>query len=330
MPRLPDLISGFKTLREVDLNAIRSQAEAPFHIAVIGAAGVGKTTLINQLLAGPGVSDSFQLSPLSEQRLDQDPLIQPHSTVILMLDASQPDHAPKQPTLERLRLSHTPFIICYNKADLLPNSQSLSTEAFRGPGYETVAISALDRQTILQQLVPALLRIYKGREVQLARNLPFLRDTVSQKLIADTCFVNATYSLATGLAEINIFVDLPLNLADLVMLTKNQALMAYKISLACGLSADWRQTIPKLAAVVGGGFLWRTLARQLVGLIPAFGIIPKVAVSFAATYAVGQAIFQWCTHNEEVNPGLLRSAYNKALKEGREVARSLLAKRLAQ
>jgi len=109
-------------------------------------------------------------------------------------------------------------------------------------------------------------------------------------------------------------------------LTKNQALMAYKIALSLDLPSDWRETIPKLATVVGGGFLWRLIARQLVGLVPAFGIVPKVAVSYAGTYAVGQAVYQWCVNGERVNPKLLRGIFAQALERGREEASILLAK----
>jgi uncharacterized protein (DUF697 family) len=130
----------------------------------------------------------------------------------------------------------------------------------------------------------------------------------------------------TGLAEINIFFDLPLNITDMVMLTKNQALMAYKIALSFDLPSDWHETIPKLTTVVNAAFLWRLIARQLVGLIPVFGIIPKVAVSYAGTYTVGHAIHQWCANNEKVNAQTLRSAFNQALKRGREVARTLVAR----
>ena len=65
MPNLPDLASGFKTLREVDLNAIRSQAEWPLHVAVVGDAGVGKSTLIGQLLAGPRPTEPPGLPPVT-------------------------------------------------------------------------------------------------------------------------------------------------------------------------------------------------------------------------------------------------------------------------
>ena len=111
------------------------------------------------------------------------------------------------------------------------------------------------------------------------------------------------------------------------MLTKNQALMAYKIALSFDLPSDWHETIPKLATVVGTAFLWRLIARQLVGLIPVFGIIPKVAVSYAGTYTVGQAIYQWCANNEKVNPRTLRSAFNQALEHGREVAHTMVTRR---
>jgi uncharacterized protein (DUF697 family) len=151
-----------------------------------------------------------------------------------------------------------------------------------------------------------------------------LRETVARKLIGDTCLINAAYSLATGLAEMNILFDLPLNAADIVVLTKNQALMAYKIALAFDLPTDWRETIPKLVTVVGSAFLWRLIARQLVGLVPAFGIVPKVAVSYARTYAVGQAVYQWCAYSETLNPKLLKSIFAQALERGREVARTKL------
>jgi uncharacterized protein (DUF697 family) len=179
----------------------------------------------------------------------------------------------------------------------------------------------------MQNLVPAMLRIYKEREIVLARNLPLFREPVSRKLIEDTCFINAAYSLTSGLAGINLLLTVPLNITDMVVLTKNQTLMTYKIALAFDLPADWRQTIHKLATVVGTAFLWRTIARQLVGLVPVFGVVPKVAVAYAGTYAIGQAIYRWCANNEKVNPQTLKSFYFEALGRGREVARSIANRR---
>ena len=329
MTRLPDLASGFKTLREIDLNAIRNQAEEPFHIAIVGTSGVGKSTLINQLLSGPGTPGSVLPGAISEHQLDQEIFLESCSLLILLLDASQPNHFPEPPILDKLRSYHVPTIICYNKIDLVQDTQALTTNyAFGWLSSEVTAISASTRETVFHNLVPVMMRIYKGREIVLARHLPMLREPVSRKLIEDTSFINAAYSLASGLAEMDIVLTLPFNVGDMVVLTKNQVLMAYRIALAFELPSDWRQTIPKLTTVVGTGFLWRTIARQLVGLVPVIGVIPKVAVAYAGTYAIGQAIYRWCDNNEKVSSQTLKAMYSKALVRGREVAHSIMSRRL--
>ena len=329
MPNLPDLASGFKTLREMDLNAIRELAESPLHVAVIGETGVGKSTLIGQLLAGPRQGEPPGVPPVSEHRLDENFLLQPYSLVLLMLDATLAEHPRERSFLDKLATQRPPTVVCYNKSDLAQNPQAVLNEAVRWPGAEVVAIAAPDRDSLLRGLAPALLRAVRGREILVARRLPMLREPVCRKLIDDTSFINGAYSLTTGLAEINPVLDIPLNLADMAVLTKNQALMAYKIALAMGLPSDWRETIPKLATVVGSAFLWRQLARQLIGLIPAYGIIPKVGVSYAGTYAVGQAIYQWCANGEKLKPEALKAVYAEALERGRQAAKKLVARRNA-
>lgn len=329
MLKWPSLAGGFKMLREVDLNAVRRQAEAPVHLAIVGDSGTGKTTLIKQLLSGPREFEPAGIPPVSEHNLTDEIPVQAHSIVLLVLDAVKETHLPEQDVFARLRKNKIPVVVCYNKADLVQNPQLVLNGAQQWPGAEVVAIAAYDPKSLQKLLAPAIMRTCPGREVQLARRLPFLREPVCQKLIDDTCFINSAYSLTTGLAEINVFLDLPLNLADIVILTKNQALMAYKIALAMGLPSDWRETIPKLTAVVGSAFLWRQIARQLVGLIPGYGVIPKIAVAYAGTYAVGQAIYQWCANGEKLKPEYLKSLYVAAFKRGREVAQTILAKRKA-
>jgi uncharacterized protein (DUF697 family) len=83
-------------------------------------------------------------------------------------------------------------------------------------------------------------------------------------------------------------LNIPLNAADMLVLSKNQALLVYKLALAFGAPADFQAQMKEVLPVIGSGFLWRQVARQLVGLIPGFGIVPKVAVAYAGTYATGK------------------------------------------
>lgn len=325
MPRWPDLINGFKLLKEVDLNAVREKAEMPVHVMVVGRAGSGRTTLINQLLTGPQQSEPPGVPPLSEHGVDGEIVIKPDSLVLMVLDPTVGSYEREQNIYNKLTRNNARVVVCYNKIDLIGDTQSLLNGAITWRNAETAAISAVDRESLLHELVPAVIRACKGMEIQLARRVPLVREQVCKKLIDDACFVNSTYSFTTGLAEINVFLDVPLNLADIVVLTKNQALMAYKISLAMGMAADWRETVPKLATVVGSAFLWRQAARSLIGLVPAWGIIPKVAIAYAGTFAVGQAIYHWCDSGEQLKQNMIKPIYNAALQRGRDTARLLLA-----
>lgn len=325
MSKLPDLVNGFKMLKAVDLNAVRLQAIEPLHVMVIGEAGIGETALIEQLLTGPRSIEPPGLPPIKMCRPDPAMQIPDDALVLLLLDARKTGHQNERALFDRLIARKIATVVCYNKSDLT----SEDIIALRGSlwmGAETAVIIPTDRDTLMRELVPAILRVCKGREVRLARHLPILRAPVSQKLIDDTSFINASYSLSTGLAEIVPLLDLPLNLADIIILTKNQALMAYTITLAMGMQAEWRDTMPKITAVVGSAFIWRQMARYLAGLIPVIGIVPKIVVSYSGTYVIGEAIYQWCANGEKLNSEELKVVYAEALERGSDAASVLIKK----
>jgi hypothetical protein len=84
--------------------------------------------------------------------------------------------------------------------------------------------------------------------------------------------------------------------------------------------------MPQLAAVVGTGFVYRQLARTLVGLVPGWGVAPKVAVAFAGTYATGEAIYAWCSTGEKLTGEKLKQVYEAAITRGRSLAGALADK----
>jgi hypothetical protein len=149
---------------------------------------------------------------------------------------------------------------------------------------------------------------------------------IANRLINEACFSNAAYSLSTGLAEIVPVLDIPLNVTDMIVLSKNQAFLAYKLGLALGLSTRWQDYVTEFGSVLGGGFLWRQLARSLVGLIPAWGIIPKVAVAYSGTYVVGHAVLGWYLTGRHISGKQMRELYGVAFARGKRLAQDLVSK----
>jgi hypothetical protein len=75
---------------------------------------------------------------------------------------------------------------------------------------------------------------------------------------------------------------------------------------------------------VGGGFVWRQIGRGLIGLVPVWGIVPKVGIAYAGTFATGQAIYRWCAYGEKLSAAALNKLYSEATERGKQLAQSLL------
>jgi len=194
-------------------------------------------------------------------------------------------------------------------------------------GKRRVVIGAPDDgEFLLKAFVPAVIRLLPEHLLALGRFFPLFRVPLAHQLIVDTSFANATYSLSTGIAEVVPVFDIPLNIADLLVLSKAQAFLVYKLGLSLGMSTRWQDYVAEFGSVLGSGFLWRQVARQLVGLIPAWGIIPKVAVSYAGTYVVGNVVLQWYLTGRHVSAQQMRQLYVQAFARGKNLASGLVKK----
>jgi len=65
-----------------------------------------------------------------------------------------------------------------------------------------------------------------------------------------------------------------------------------RIALAHGQTLD-RSRVPELLGVVGAGFGFRALARQLLDLVPVAGWAVKGGVAYTGTRAVGEAAHKY-------------------------------------
>jgi uncharacterized protein (DUF697 family) len=160
----------------------------------------------------------------------------------------------------------------------------------------------------------------------LGRYFPLFRIPIAHYLINDTCFSNAAYALSTGLAETVAVLDIPITIADSIVLTKSQAFLVYKLGLALGYSTRWQDYLAEFGGVLGSGFVWRQIARSLVGLIPIWGIVPKTAIAYSGTYVVGSVVLQWYQTGKHLSRSQVQQLYKQILPRARAQAKALFSR----
>ena len=79
---------------------------------------------------------------------------------------------------------------------------------------------------------------------------------------------------------------------DMPILTLNQARLVLRIALAHGQTIDNQRAV-ELLGVVGAGFGFRAVARELLDLVPVAGWALKAGVAYAGTKAVGEAAVRY-------------------------------------
>jgi uncharacterized protein (DUF697 family) len=123
----------------------------------------------------------------------------------------------------------------------------------------------------------ALARALGDGGTGLAARLPVLREAVVDELIRATARRNGLIGAAVFIPG----VDLPI-------LTLNQLRLVLRIALAYGHELDAKRA-PDALAVVGAGFGFRTVARELLDLVPVAGWALKGGIAYSGTKAIGEA-----------------------------------------
>ncbi len=322
MAGLKDIASVWNNIKEIDLKPIRDSATLPLHIVLVGAVGSGRHTLAEQMRtdpARPGVHTQSTLALISLEAAAMAP--QAH-LIIVLLEATRTDFSVEQALVKTWSEAGKNVLVFVNKIDLVGGN--LEGEVRQAWKAARVLYGSVNDVTYLQrEFIPAVLELLPQLHLALGRQFPLFRLPIARQLVSETCFSNAAYSFSTGLAEIVPVLDLPLNLTDMLVLTKTQAFLAYKLGLLLGFSTRWQDYVTEFGGVIGTGFLWRQIARQLIGLVPGWGIVPKVAVAYSGTYVVGNAILGWYLTGRNLSPKQMRALYAQAFARGTEYARKL-------
>jgi uncharacterized protein (DUF697 family) len=314
LPGLPDI---WRVLKEANLNRIRLEAERPFQVLLV-AEDVADAERLGALLSEPEATRHPWLLPAA-------PAEARRAAGAGMLDVAvalspTPDPSPALAfAVDALRDARVPVVM------VVVGSRGALAAVVRPGEASRAAVTALEPSAVPAVAQALLSAVSPGMRLALARHLVPLREPLFAELIEETARANAMYALTTGLAEVVPVLDVPLNVADIVVLTKNQLVMSYRIALASGKTGTPRELVGEVLAVIGGGFLFRQGARQLVGLIPVAGIAPKVAIAYAGTLAIGKAVVAWAAYGATLEPGTVARFYRQALSRGKDVAQALVA-----
>jgi len=325
MASLTNIKTVWENLSEMDLAPLREEALRGIHITIIGREGSGRGMLASQLRTDPHHPQMVSQTPVHILDLSEVDRIASTDLVTLLVKANDPGDAERK-VADKLINNGLRTLVFINQVH--ETSEGIDTGQLAGWDPNRIVYGNVDNsETMLESYVPAVMAAMPEHLTALARSFPLFRVPVANRMINDTCLSNAAYSLSTGLAEMVPVLGIPLTVADIFVLTKMQAFLVYKLGLALGLSTRWQDYIAEFGGVLGGGFLWRQIARSLIGLIPLYGIVPKVAIAYAGTYVVGHVVLRWYLTGRHISKQEMNALFKQALIRGRLAATRLLARK---
>jgi uncharacterized protein (DUF697 family) len=180
---------------------------------------------------------------------------------------------------------------------------SLTGEAVEDTG-EAIFLSAVTREAVLRELTPHVTSsLHEDYLVSLGRGYPVFRRAVCEKIIHRSARQNG------------VIGALPIPGADMPVITANQGRMVLNIAAVYGEEISL-QRARELLGVLAAGFGFRTLARQVLKLVPVAGWAASGAIGYAGTLAIGRAaVLYFERGKKEPEPGQFSEIERWARKE---------------
>jgi uncharacterized protein (DUF697 family) len=253
-------VRGFMSIvKEIDFNEVRERAELPPRLLVVAATDENATSIRDNVFGAEGaqfVDAQGVEAPLRELgRYD----------AIVVADPE------RQGVAERVR-------------------REFPARADEAPVFHFTGMSADDREAgarCRQDITDRLTDLAPS----LGRHLPACRASAVKSIIDDAAKANAQFALISNVPSVVPIVgSLVSASADLIVLTKNQVMMLFKIAAVHNRDMrDQFAIVREIIPVVGAGLFWRTVAREAASFIPlAAGTIPKVIIAYVGTVTAGR------------------------------------------
>lgn len=171
--------------------------------------------------------------------------------------------------------------------------------SFPGVGASRVVGISMDGRPPADILAEAVVDAAGEAAVPLAARLPSLREETCRRIVGKT---------ATQNAVIGTLFFLPG--ADMPVMTMNEARMVLRLAAAHGEELGIERAV-ELLSIVGAGFGLRTIARQMLDLLPGPGWALKGAFAYSGTRAMGRAARLYFDSGQRITPSRLEPLVEK-------------------
>jgi hypothetical protein len=164
----------------------------------------------------------------------------------------------------------------------------------------------------------------------LARSFHPFRKPVVDRIIRTVAKENAAFAVVSAVPNIiPSFIEIPWAIgefaSDTAFITMNQVRMTFLTAAASNQDVGYKEQRAQIAAVVGGAFGWRALARELVGKVPfGGGLVPKAAIAYAGTYTMGIGLERFYRIGYGMTRAERKEVYEDAFERGKKIVASII------
>jgi uncharacterized protein (DUF697 family) len=304
--------------------AVHAGARRPFKFFLCGDPGL-VSELRAVLLAGhDGTTIPFEAAAALET-LDAQRAVDTTNARAVICLARPADRGHLE--LQRLTALRLPvFVLVVDRDATAPSGPAQPPPA---GGADEYVVPQISMETLRGRFLPHLIECCKGMEVAVGRQLPALRDTVTVKLTRDASMAALKVAGASAVVDhvplLGVVLGAFASGADMVAITGIQMTLMLNIGATYGRDPDLSQ-LWELLPVVGGGFGWRALARELSGFIPVGGVFIKAAIAYAGTTVVGEGVAFFYRNGRQMNGEDASRIYDDAKASAMTFARDLLTR----
>ena len=309
----------------IDVKAVHAHTRKPFRFLLCGDPAL--IAQMRAMLLSGHADDSIPLDAAAciETISPHAPLITEPSEVRVVIFLGFPGDR-EGANLEPLKALKVPILALTIDPENPPSGpQTVPAPATVGE----YVVPSITKDGLKGRVFTHMVEASKGVEIAVGRRLPPLRETVAAKLTRDAANNALKVALASALVDhipvVGVVLGAFASAGDMVAITGFQMMLLLHIEATYGKDPDV-QRMWKLLPVIGGGFGWRTLARELVGFVPVAGVAIKGAIAYAGTIVVGESVTFFLEHGSHMSKAQASQLYDRTKDDALRYARGLIGR----